>query len=120
MCEAVEDELILEVELPRLVRHAEDDDRAGFDVGQDERVQVAHVRIVVVRRDRHAPAIGGGYAFVSERTSQRRRVLAVDTPHQHIHLLLEMSEADRVRKAAALDHCLHRTTGRSSGERVAA
>lgn len=98
--EAVENEPILETELPRLVRDPENDDNRRRKILQDKRVHEAGVGIVVVWRDRHSPAIAAGDLVVFENALQRRPILRGDTLHDRFDLPLEMGVSDCVGQSA--------------------
>ena len=49
-----------------------------------------------MRRDRHAPAVAGGYAIVFEDPLQLRPILRGDPLHYRLDLALEMCESDSV------------------------
>jgi len=105
--EAVENELVLDAELARLVRDAEDDDRGRLDVPQHQRIHEPCVGVVVVRCDRHSPALTRGHALLLKKMLEPRAVLRSDALDHALDLVLEVRKADGVGQPAPLGRCLH-------------
>jgi hypothetical protein len=98
--EPVEDDAVLEPERARLVRDAHDDHGLGAYVRERQWIHEARVRVVVVRRDRHAPGGPGRESQVLAQHAQDRPGLALlDAAHHRVHLGSGVGETDGVGEA---------------------
>src|SRR6516164_10991777 len=82
------------------MRHAEDDHARGTDVPEHERVDVAGVCIIIVRRNSHSPTVARHDTLLRADSFKPRAVFRADASHHGLDLTYEVREAHDIRKAA--------------------